>query len=125
MKLDDTSKKVDLEIQNHLKKLQDIDALFKKAPHLVDSYFNEQEVYKNIEDFKIFLKSELEFYRDSFKLEFDDLHNYHDRINNIANNYHKILYLEEFDTVENRKQERLFAKIKHWVSWYIKDILKN
>ncbi|MDD5212902.1 MAG: hypothetical protein PHG82_00530 [Candidatus Gracilibacteria bacterium] len=92
-------------IKIHLSKFNNIDELFLITDDIIKDYFLLQSVYKNIEEFKLYLKGEIEFYLKSFSLSRKEKDM--NRLNYIDETYDKIIYFGEFNPVEARREEEM------------------
>lgn len=115
---DAETKRLQDEIEAFLKKFDDLDLLLERANSEVLYYFQRQTDFTNIEDFKAFLKTELEFYLYTFSLPRSEKRLIRGRIIDIEENYNKILYFGERNPIEERDKKytavkpNLFAKFR-------------
>jgi len=65
---DTETKRLQDEIDAFLQKFDDIDLLLQRANSEVLYYFQRQTDYTNVDDFKVFLKTELGFYLHTFSM---------------------------------------------------------
>ena len=109
------------EIDVFLQKFNDIDLLLERANSEVLYYFKRQTDYTNVDDFKAFLKTELEFYLHTFSMPRSEKRLIRGRIIDIEENYNNILYFCERNPIEERDKKstaikpNLFAKFRQFL----------
>ncbi len=112
----------------HLSKFQDLDNFLIETKKVVDYYFNNQNDFKNKEDFIKYLKEQIIFYVNSYSLTRKEKVDLRERINFIDETYDKLIYYWEENPVEARRQRVKNKKIswEKWkIRWYFWKILKN
>ena len=115
---DTETKRLQDEIDAFLQKFDDIDLLLQRANSEVLYYFQRQMDYTNVDDFKVFLKTELGFYLHTFSIPRSEKRLIRGRIIDTEENYNKILYFGERNPIEERDKKstavkpNLFAKFR-------------
>lgn len=84
--------------------------LLKHANSEVLYYFQRQTDYTNLDDFKAFLKTEIEFYLHTFSMLRAEKRLIRGRIINIEESYNKILYFGEHNPIEERDKKSMPVK---------------
>lgn len=119
------------QITQHLSKFQDLDSLFENAKLIIKKYFEEQDEYKDINIFTQYLKEEIIFYVNSFKLKRKERKNINDKLDYIEEKYNELIYFWEFNPVkarlealEQEEKEQLSPKTNEIVS-YVKIIIEK
>lgn len=119
------------QITEHLSKFQDLDSLFENAKLIIQKYFEEQDEYKDINIFTQYLKEEIIFYVNSFKLKRKERKNINDKLDCIEEKYNELIYFWEFNPVkarlealEQEEKEQLSPKTNEIVS-YVKIIIEK
>gem|GEM_PF-1236278 len=107
---DTETKRLQDEIDAFLQKFDDIDLLLQRANSEVLYYFQRQTDYTNVDDFKAFLKTELEFYLHTFSMLRAEKRLIRGRIINIEESYNKILYFGEHNPIEERDKKSMPVK---------------
>lgn len=104
---DAETKRLQDELDAFLKKFENIDLLLQRANSEVLYYFKRQADYTKVEDFKTFLKTELEFYLHTFSMPRSEKRLIRGRIIDIEENYNKILYFGERNPIEERDKNSI------------------
>lgn len=104
---DAETKRLQDEIDEFFQKFDDIDLLLQHANSKVLYYFQRQTDYTNVDDFKTFLKKELEFYLHTFSMPRSEKRLIRGRIIDIEENYNKILYFSERNPIEERDKKQI------------------
>ena len=119
------------QITQHLSKFQDLDSLFENAKLIIQKYFEEQDEYKDINIFTQYLKEEIIFYVNSFKLKRKERKNINDKLDYIEEKYNELIYFWEFnpvkarlDALEQEEKEQLSPKTNEIVS-YVKILIEK
>lgn len=107
---DAETKRLQDEIDVFLTKFENIDLLLQRANSEVLHYFQRQTNYTNLDDFKTFLKTELEFYLYTFSMPRSEKRLIRGRIIDIEESYNKILYFGERNPIEERDKKSTAVK---------------
>ncbi len=93
------------EISKHLSKFEDLDSFFDEAKDIIEYYFNTQNTFKLIWDFREYLKEQIKYYVYSFSL--DRKSKDMDRLEYITDKYIKLIYFweEKLDELEKNQLE--------------------
>lgn len=126
-------------IKIHLSKFNNIDELFLLNENIIKDYFESQSIYKTLDEFKVYLKWEIEFYVKSFSLSRKEKDM--NRLNYLDETYDKIIYFWEYNPVEAVRKEREAEKTRlpslsetlhpktqwlvWWVTWIVRKLLAN
>jgi len=111
-------------LSKFLLKFKDIDKFLANASDVVDFYFEQQNIYHRNEYIDHLIKK-INFYVLYFDMSIEDKKKNREKLEFIANFYHKLIYFGEFDPIEeekNRLSEGVSSKIKD-ISWKVKKIL--
>jgi hypothetical protein len=100
------SEKMNEQIKTHLSKFNDLNLFLKKAEKEVKTYFDNQDKFKTIENFKEYLKKTIGFYVHSFSLSREEKIILEDELNLINETYDKLIYFSEYNPVEALKEKR-------------------
>jgi len=109
-----------IKMEKRIKKLS-FEWFFDKIDYIIEEYYNDQNEYSNIEDFKSFLNTKIKEYIDfyNFDWSYEDVIKLKEMLWNFEEKYHKIIYFWEEDTVEKIKQRKKENEIS-WQKWKIR-----
>ncbi len=110
-KLKDQNQKLKEKLEKHLSKFTDLDKFLDDANEAVVFYFKNQEFYRNIEDFKIFLKKQIEIYIKHFFLTREERNN--EKTRQIEENFDKIIYFWETPNPIEERRKRIKQKVEN------------
>ncbi|MDD4151591.1 MAG: hypothetical protein PHR68_03175 [Candidatus Gracilibacteria bacterium] len=100
-------------IDEHLSKFKDLDLLLENAKLVVQKYFEEQDEYLNIDEFKIFIKNGISIYLEylNYKGDRNGLKKLLEKLGDFHEKYSEVIYFGEFNPVK-AKIERLENQTK-------------
>jgi len=109
-----------IKMEKRIKKLS-FEWFFDKIDYIIEEYYNDQNEYSNIEDFKSFLNTKIKeyIYFYNFDWSYEDVIKLKEMLWNFEEKYHKIIYFWEEDTVEKIKQRKKENEIS-WQKWKIR-----
>ena len=96
---DEVLEESNTKINNHLSKFDDVDDFLNEAKNVVQFYFEKQDEFNTLEDFKVHLAEKIHFYVHWFSLSNEERKKLKGEIGLINKNYDELLYLGEFSSV--------------------------
>lgn len=115
-------------IDEHLSKFKDLDLLLENAKLVVQKYFEEQDEYLNIDEFKIFIKNWISIYLEYLNYKWDRnwLKKLLEKLWDFHEKYSEVIYFWEFNPVkakierlENQTKEEIELDKKRWFFWWL------
>ncbi len=116
-------RKSEKNVDDFLSRFDDLDKFFISANEIVEYYFNNQNKYNNIENYKKYLKEQLEFYIHSFSIDLSTKMSLIDELYYIEEKYDKLIYFWIYNPIENRRQKEKINKKTEWQVWFMKWII--
>ena len=123
--IEEENKEYEQWLKEHLSKFDDLDKLFFEAKEIIGNYYTNQNEFISRENFKQFLKKQIEFYISIFKMPRKEKRKIRDKVESIEESYHELIYFGEFDPIEawkNKLPEVVSSEMKD-TSWKVKKII--
>ena len=126
-KLAKSNFKFEQELRQHLWKFENLNILFNNAEKIIIKYFEEQNEFDNIDDFKNYLIEKIRFYVNSFWLSRNEKKSITEELLLISQTYDKIIYFWDEINPEEVRRSKLSEKVQWEIgkkSWEIEKIVK-